>query len=135
AIPGCSLSSAFEVVFDAAVGEIPENDDGVVGEYEGYRTSRGELSSALVRLGPRDPWVATLAGGPSPPAVLRLFESEVLLDVVVHFFLAPAQGKRVSEHLGAHVGVGTEVGTVVDAPLGVAGNDQSNRPFTGDSIP
>jgi len=115
--------------------DVPDHHDGIDAEHEGDGTSGGESALGIVGSRARTSLVSALATGVTPPSILGVVETEVLLEVSMKDLLAPATRVDDDDLLDSPVGVCDEVCAIVDSAFWVTSDDHTYDAQAGDGVP
>ena len=119
------MSYSRYVLLRDSVCEIPNHYERVDGQNEWCRVPCRILAIAFMGCRTRNARVSSMTGWSAPPPVLRVFQTQMLLYIVMHFFLSPTQRKGSGYIADVLFCISNELCAVFDTAFRVPGNDHA----------
>lgn len=128
-------ADSLNVFLVVSVMEVPENGDCVGGEHHSEGVDDSGMPLGGVRVGTRFLGGCGVFGISAPPPILGIFEAHELLGVSEGDLDFPSAGEEHQDLFDGAVGIGAEVGAVIDSSFGVTGQDHPGELCAGHGIP
>jgi hypothetical protein len=128
-------ADSLNVFLVVSVMEVPEDGDCVSGEGHREGVDDSDMPLGGVWVGTRFFEQGGLFGISAPPSILGIFEAHELLGVSEGDLDFPSAGEEHQDPFDGAVGIGAEVGAVLDASFGVTGKDHSGEFCAANRIP